>query len=717
MTFLNAILLGGALAAAIPVLLHLLNRRRFQVVRWGAMHFLEDVLRTNRKRIRIEQIILMLVRAGIPALLALCMARPILTGAKALIRGAPTSLVLLFDNSYSMEAGTGTRTALATARDEASAIVSRLPRGSEAAVVGLAGAMPAVEEPSSDLVHLRHGLEDAAGGFGLARAAPSLQAAAALFASRMHEADRSLVIVSDFQRASWGPGTAEERRKAMDAIAALPVAPRVVLYPVEGGGIDNLSVGDIELSRGMAGIGQSLLVRATVRNHSRRAFGEVRVHCRADGVELETTSASLAAGETRQVLFTHKFKTAGSHVIEVAVDEDPLKADNVARASIPVLDRIPVLLVSGDPNPLPLRGETAYLEIALQPFARAGSARMADLLAPRMLPEQQFKPESLADTRVVVLANVGRLERNVVEALADFVRNGGGLLVFPGDRTDVAWCNETLTGPDGLLPARISGPLRTNDGKTAAASLAAQHFAHPALALFNDPRRATLAGGQVSAWYKMEPQSGVEDPVVARFDNGDAFLAERRLGQGRVILSSVPCDDEWSNLPRRPCFVPLMQELVTHLASQVYPPRNVEIGQRLTAFVAAPDGEARAVFTDPDGIAHEAAIARRGTRGVAEWTETAKPGLYTMKTPAGETVHFVVRTPSAESDLTRLEKTELEAMATEMKATIVRSRDEYAALDEQRRFGRELWRPILFAVLGLLLAEVVLQRWFARRAL
>lgn len=717
MTFLNAILLGGALAAAIPVLLHLLNRRRFQVVRWGAMHFLEDVLRTNRKRIRIEQILLMLVRAGIPALLALCMARPILTGAKALIRGAPTSLVLLFDNSYSMEAGTGTRTALAAARDEAATIVSHLPRSSEAAVVGMAGAMPAVEEPSSDLVHMRHGLEDAAGGYGLARAAPALQAAAALFASRMHEADRSLVIVSDFQRATWGAGLAEERRKAMDAIAALPVAPRIVLFPVESGGIDNLSVGDIELSRGMAGIGQSLLVRATVRNHSRRAFGEVRVHCRADDVELETSSVSLAAGETRQVLFTHKFKTAGSHVLEVAVDEDPLKADNVARASIPVLDRIPVLLVSGDPNPLPLRGETAYLEIALQPFARAGAARMADLLAPRMLPEPQFKPESLADTRVVVLANVGRLEHAVVDALTDFVRNGGGLIIFPGDRTDLAWCNETLTGADGLLPARLTGPVRSDDGKIAAASLAAQHFTHPALALFNDPRRATLAGGQIATWFKLEPQAGAEDPVVARFDNGDAFLAERRVGQGRVMLCAIPCDAEWSNLPRRPCFVPLMQELATHLASQVYPPRNVDIGQRLTAFVAAPQGEARAVFTDPDGSAHEVALATRGTRGVAEWTETAKPGLYTMRTPAGETVHFVVRTPAAESDLTRLAPAEIDSLAADMKATVVRSRDAFVALEEQRRFGRELWRPLLFAVLGLLLGEVVLQRWFARRAL
>lgn len=713
MTFLNAMLLGGALAAAIPVLLHLLNRRRFRVVRWGAMQFLEDVLRTNRKRVRLEQILLMLVRAGIPVLLALCMARPVLTGVQALIRGAPTSLVVLFDNSYSMEAGSGTRTALAAAREEASDMVGRLPRGSEAAVVGLAGAMPAVEEPSSDLIHLRQGLEDAAGGFGLARAGPSLQAAAALFASRLHEADRSLVILSDFQRASWGAASADERVKAMESIAALPVAPRVILFPVAAADTDNLSVGDIELSRAIAGVDQQLLVRATVRNHSRRAFGEVRVRGRADGVELETTPISLGVGETRQVLFTHRFKTAGSHVLEVAVDEDPLRADNVARASIPILDRIPVLLVSGDPNPLPLRGETAYLEIALQPFAHGGGVQMADLLTARMVPEQQFKPEQLADVRVVVLANVGRLERAAVDALGEFVRSGGGLLLFTGDRTDLAWMNEQL---GALLPGRLSGPAQADGAARAPAGLAALQFTHPALALFNDPRRATLAGGQVRAWHVLAAPSADEDPVIARFDNGDTFLAERRVEQGRVILCTIPCDDAWSNLPRRPCFVPLVQELVTHLASQVYPPRNVEVGQRLAGFVAAPEGEARAVFTDPDGAAHDVTVARRGTRGVVEWADTAKPGLYTLRTPAAETIHFVVRTPATESDLARLDSAEIDKLAAEMKAAVVRTRDEYSALEERRRFGRELWRPILLCLLGLLLGEVALERWFARRS-
>ena len=104
MTFLNAILLGGILAGAIPVIIHIINRNRFRQIRWGAMHLLEQILRSRRRRLRIEQILLLLVRIAIPVLLALCMARPVLTGAKALLGKAKTSLVIVLDNSYSMNA-------------------------------------------------------------------------------------------------------------------------------------------------------------------------------------------------------------------------------------------------------------------------------------------------------------------------------------------------------------------------------------------------------------------------------------------------------------------------------------------------------------------------------------------------------------------------------------------------------------------------------------
>ena len=95
MTFLNFALLGGLAALSVPVLIHLFHKSRFQVVRWGAMHLLEDLLRTNQRRLKMEQIILLILRASIPALLALCMARPVWKGMQTLAGDAKTSAVIL----------------------------------------------------------------------------------------------------------------------------------------------------------------------------------------------------------------------------------------------------------------------------------------------------------------------------------------------------------------------------------------------------------------------------------------------------------------------------------------------------------------------------------------------------------------------------------------------------------------------------------------------
>ena len=132
MTFLNVALLGGSRAFAIPIIIHLFHKSRFKIVKWGAMHLLEAVIRTNQRRIRIEQWILLAIRCAIPALLALLMARPLWKGAQKLLGDAKTSTVVLLDNSYSMEAGRAGTSNCTLARDEAGRILSDLRPGSEA---------------------------------------------------------------------------------------------------------------------------------------------------------------------------------------------------------------------------------------------------------------------------------------------------------------------------------------------------------------------------------------------------------------------------------------------------------------------------------------------------------------------------------------------------------------------------------------------------------
>ena len=187
MTFLNLALLGGVAALAIPIIIHLFHKSRFQIVPWGAMHLLEAVLRTNQRRIRIEQWLLLAVRCAIPAILALCMARPVWRGFQKLAGDAKTSTVILLDNSYSMAAGRAGTANFAIARDEAARLLNELKIGSDAQIVLMGeGGAPLIDEPTYDLARLTQALARVEAGFGAATVPSALDYAANVL-GRMHE--------------------------------------------------------------------------------------------------------------------------------------------------------------------------------------------------------------------------------------------------------------------------------------------------------------------------------------------------------------------------------------------------------------------------------------------------------------------------------------------------------------------------------------------------
>ncbi len=719
MEFLNGILLGGLAAGSIPFLIYIFNRSRFRTQKWGAMHLLDAAIATNRRRIRLEQLLLLILRAMIPAVLALCMARPVITRMKNLIRNSKSSVVVMLDNSFSMEGGDNLRSNFTQATEETGKLVDNLPQGSQVAILGMAGPVSDREHSGYDLPQSRRVISAARGGFGIAGVGESMETAAGLFASRMHHADRQLVIVSDFQRASWGDDSATARRRAIELVNAATVKPRIVLMDV---GIDikeNLAVQSIELSRAVIGVGQKVNIRANIRNYGKNSYSNLPVYFKVDGTGKSMSQINIGGRESAQVLFSASFETAGSHLLEVAVDADRLTADNTCRKSLPVLDRLPVLLVDGAPSEQPLAGETAFLEIALKPYGAAGS-ELKDMIDPEVVAYDRFDTKALDQPRVLVLANVPALDDGQLRAVRDFVHNGGGLMIFPGDKTNHRWYNDKLLADGrGLLPMRIASLAGDGDSDSAV-TVVSQHYDHAALELFNDPRNGSLTGAQIRLWYRLAPMldaAGKRAParILARLDNGDPFLVERDFGHGRVLLCSTPADADWSNLPLRPFYLPLMQQLVTYLASKVNPPRNIRIGQRLAIFLPEKAAGRTALLTDPMGETHELPIVKRGTRGVGEFERTQQPGVYVLEPPDGEPIHYVVSTARHESDIESLTGDEIQQIAREMDAAVVHSFEEYRDIESSRRFGQEIWVGLLWLVLIVAFGELFLIQFFSRK--
>lgn len=717
--FLNPLLLWGTAAGTIPLVIHLINRSRYRPMPWGAMHLLEQILHRKRRRLRIEQLLLLAVRIAIPILLAVALALPVLTGMEQLLGQAKTSLVLLIDNSDSMNAvaPAQTQSQLALARQAAEHIINALPRGSDVSIVWLSDPGRFGQASSFDRRRIQGRLSAMTEGYGSADVAAGLEAAAGLL-EHSHHAHREIVVISDFQKVSWSDQAAGGRSAGIDRLQSLAPKPYLGLLRVGEPVADNVAVESLHLSGMVLGIRQELRVRANIRNFGPADYADMQVSFRVDGRQEDITQIQLAPKEIRQVLFRHTFAEPGSHHLEVVAEADSLRSDNGRRVSIPVWDSLPVLLVDGDPRPEPLRSETGYLQIALQPFTVA-QAQSSDLIAARRVTPDQLQADDLGRdrARVVVLANVPQLDDARLGALAEFVKQGGGLLIFPGDRIDLDWYN----GPGyrngaGLLARRLAAPAGETDDRRTSAGIAVHHYEHPALEFFNDPQNGSLAYCRVRRWYPLasagRPAEATD--VLAQLDNGDPFLVEKSFGAGRVILCATAGDADWSNLPLRPSYLPLMQRLVTYLASKVHPPRNLQIGESLAAFLPLAQVGQSCTLTDPDGQISRLTIRQSGAQGLIEYDQTTRPGLYLLESPDGQRIHYVVETDPAESDLTLLGDKAFAAMARQMNAQPLGTVAEYLALNEQRRLGQPLWQVLLAGVLGLLLLEMLLQQWFSR---
>jgi hypothetical protein len=720
MSFLNLLMLGGVAAFSIPLLIHIFNKSRFKIVPWGAMHLLEAVVRINKKRIRIEQLLLLLVRCAIPVILALCMARPVLTGWRSLMGDAPASAVVLLDNSYSMDAGGASGTNFDKAVAETGGLLGRMKRGSEVSVLLMGGGPePVFDKPTFDPAGMAERLRQLKAGYGPIDATGSMEAGAMVI-SDMTNAKRDLIVVSDFQKSDWDAVNGAERRRVDELIHSMKIAPSLTFFKVGAEIKDNVCVESLDVTPKVVGVGQTINVRANLRSYGAKSYPDMRVYFRVDGKQIAASQVALGAEERSQVLFTHKFDKGGSHVIEVEADAPDLKADNSYSAAIPVLSQLPVLLVSGDVSPKPLEGETDFIEIALQPYTSGKSAGLADLVQTTVIDAKLFTPESLKGQRAVVLANVNRLSDPQVAALREFVKQGGGVMVFLGNKIDLNWYNTVLAAPQtGLLPMRIDQLAGSQADLAKQSSIVAQHYDHASLQLFNDRRNGSLADGQVQVWYKMsDPRQAVADQdkpaIIARLETGDPLLVEKRIGEGGVIVCATSADVEWNNLPARPFFLPLMQQLVTYLATSAEPPHNVEVGKPLVAFLPREAAGTSLTMIDPDSRKHQVKAVEKNGRAVIEFERTRRPGVYTLAGPTGEPTHFVVNTDRGESKLEQLTEADLQKLGEQMHASVVKTGDEYASIDQNRRHGREVWRWMLWSTLALLFGELLLQQWFAK---
>jgi hypothetical protein len=723
-------MLWGMAAGSVPIVIHLLNKRKYRQTDWAAMRFLLAAIKKNKRRIELEQWLLLAIRTLLILLLVAAMSRPVLESlAPALFAGQRSHRVLVLDGSMSMTRKLTDQTRFDRAKNLARQIVKEARRGDVLSVILMADPPKVIiGEPSPNLDQVGRELD-------LIQPTEGATDLTATFASLRRVLDSSplpnkeILFLTDMQKATWArPGfnNTAAIKAEVDKLNEAKIRP--VIIDLGTAAEPNRSIVSLSLTSPVVTVGVPVNIRAQVQNFTNEPKPATRVQLIVDGQLGPEQSVDLPVAEPVTLNFTQIFVNEGDHIVEAVIDEDPLSADDKRRLVVPVKDKIRVLLVDGDLNPEPFAAETDYLAQALSPLesgpADAANGLSNEELLPlsiEIIPESRLGSVEMATYDVMMLANVSQPSDAEAEMLDKYVRQGGGLVLFMGDRVLADGWNSRLAVPErDLLPASIGASVGDSTKKTGAFLIDALNYRHPIVSVYEGATPAVTSGlTQVGTWQytKLTRNAETESRLALAFDNGDPAVIETSRGRGRVVMVATSADSQWTTWPLHPSYPVVMGEITLLAASGRTNEKNSIIGQSINQAYPTSAGPASVTLKTPDKGTRELSLRMENDGAYLSINSSEKAGVYEAEIgpPLSRRDRFAVNIPVVESDPARVESSALKELVPGFDPVVIKSADELtkAAEDVSRR--GEIHRPLLIAVLVLILLETLLAWWMGRR--
>jgi hypothetical protein len=678
---LHPLFLWGLAGAAVPILIHLLARRRARRVPFPSLRLLQAAQRKRRTLARLQRPLSLLLRILAICLIALALATPVVGRLPSWLPVPRTRAVaVVLDDTLSMTAPVEGQTPFGRAKEFAGRLLAAL--GPEDRVALIRASSPGDVRwvrPDSAREELARAEPTASG----AKLGPALLGAA----EALREAsapNRAALLVTDFQASAW-----QDPPPSGTEFGGMPA----LVCDVGDKRASNVAVTSIEPLTPAAVIGRPVRLQATATASfpgkappkPQKVVLQLLVGERAVAASAQEVGAEAPA--TAQFSFVPE--KAEDIVARVGLMNGPfgMGLDDVRWCTVRVRPPVRVVVASGG-------NAGRYVAAVLNPFNDPAKTGMEVRLVDPSAVSAALGRES---TDLVVLANCPALDARAVEALNRHAASGGGLLVLLGDGADAKFLSErlvpALTGDRSLQIGAVD-----KAPPEAPFALAEVDTARAPLSAFANPRAGDLGALQFTKVRRIKV--GAQARVLARFDNGAPAIVEWRAGRGRLILFNTSPDGSWGAHIRSPAYVPLLHRLATHLARPARPSiADVIVGERpviadadpppVEVTLKPPSGDERAVPVQ-DGVVPEVKV----------------PGEYHVHWGTFD-LAFAANADSRESDLTRTDEASAREALAPAHVAFVRPDARPAELTAMLPERADLSVELLLAALAVLLVEAV----------
>jgi hypothetical protein len=716
MTFLNPLMLFGLLAATIPVLLHLFNLRKLERIEFSSLAFLKELQKTKIRRLKLRQLLLLVLRTLLVILLVTAFSRPTIRSSSIGATGAQTrtTAVFVFDDSYSMTSSEESGQLLKQAKESATSALDLLKDGDEAFLVKLSEVNPSGPSestlPQRDLNQMRREIQSIGPSYVHRTIEDALRFSAALLA-RTKNYNKEIYVFSDFKL-----GSLQSKFKPANADPALPPELQFLFLSLGNKARQNLGIESLKIQNALFGPGRPIDLNVKIANWGSQDARNELVSVFLNGARVAQKAVDIQAQNSSQVEI-HVTPTVSGYIDGmVELQDDDLDFDNHRSFTVYIPKNLNVLMVG---NPADLR----FIRMALT--ANAGDAKSTIRLNEIASDRLSANEISLAD--VIIFSNVKDLTSPQFSQMRTFLESGGGLIFFPGTRTDSASFSASWRAQ--LKMPRITSTMtpRLPSAQTPAiVTFDRIDYRNPIFEgmFLEDPlKKDQRPTNQRSPSFRMDSpdiRSYVRyqvDPLsvpIIFLTDGFPFLLEQKVGKGVVLLYSVSSTNDWSNLPLKGIFAPLLHRSVAYVAQQQSLPLEAIAGDEAAISIKA-KSIGKLMVQNPERVDFAVSSAKTGTTTAVRFRETAVPGIYTVRSDNDLLKKFVVKADPDESNTTKADNAVVEGMLKRLgiPASKVHSANRDADIRQailESRVGVEIWKFLVGIALLVAVAELLVSR-------
>ena len=650
MPFVSPLLLIAAGAVALPILAHLARQRKARNVPFSSLMFLEaSPLPVVRKR-RLKDMLLLILRCVMLALLAVAFARPFIPREQLpfIPERQSQSIIILMDQSLSIQASDRLEEARASALrhlDETSA-------GDEVAIVAFNDAAVQQTALGRDMELHRRAVASVQPTFRTTDYRAPLRMASDILQQARHEQKR-IVLISDFQFNGFSPNLEDY---------PLVEGTEFVTEPVGVNTQENLFFEDMDITLHRSADSVALTLRARLASDRGNPVRLVLSGMPDD--ERATTPSG-------QVHFQQRSVRTGYHQGSFHLDDPVLEADNIHYFTTYVAPRPVVTVVDRDPD----ERNAFYLRTAFE---------LEEHAAFTFHERRRLSTSAVRDVNIVILPDLPTLLPDEVQILRRFVEGGGGAIVAAGPRTDRVALASALHDLGVITATPFT--VRTSE-PTRPFTLGEYEDHHAGLGSMLD--HTARVRPRIHTYAVMEPDSGAS--TIAQLNSGDPLVIEKRVGAGRILAFTTSLGSQWNDLPLGGAYVPLLHSLATYSFDAPSSSHQYTVGDAVSIpddiqwDILAPDGK---VFKVDTGY----------------FRNTEVPGHYIAESQTDQRM-FSVNIDPLESDLTARDQEEVYAAIKGPQDDYARTPNEASHAIREEERDQKMWRIVILAVVGIFILE------------